>query len=96
MPKEVVGEGGATRLQIELELTTHNNHKVTDLSCTVISHLGQNILREALLGHEIEEGIRLAVNAVENRFFSSIKKATIAALEDAHLAYKRLCKEQEQ
>ena len=47
------------------------------------------MLREALLGHEIDEGIKNAINEVEKRFFSIIKRATIAALEDANLAYRR-------
>lgn len=52
------------------------------------------MLREALLGHEIEEGIKNAINEeVEKRFFSIIKRATIAALEDANPAYRRTQKD---
>ena len=51
----------------------------------MVSRLGEKILRDALLGHEVEEGIENALNQVERRFFSVIKKATIAALGDARL-----------
>lgn len=88
LPKEVVGEGRAGSLWIELELTTDDS-KIIDFSCTVVSRLGRKILRNALLGHEIEEGIKNAINDVEKRFFSVIKRATIAALEDARLSYRR-------
>lgn len=88
LPKEVVGEKHAGSLWIELELTTDNS-KIVDFSCTVVSRLGRKMLRNALLGHEIEEGTKNAINEVEKRFFSVIKKATIAALEDARMSYRR-------
>lgn len=88
LPKEVVGEGSVGCLWIELELTTADS-KIVDFSCTMVSHLGRKILRNALLGYEIEEGIKNAINDIEKRFFSVIKRATIAALEDARLSYRR-------
>lgn len=88
LPKEVVGEGRVGCLWIELELTTGDS-KIIDFSCTVVSRLGRKILRNAFLGHEVEEGIKNAINEVEKRFFSVIKRATIAALEDARLSYRR-------
>ena len=88
LPKEVVGEGRVGCLWIELELTADNS-KIVDFSCTVVSRLGRKILRNALLGHGVEEGIKNAINEVEKRFFSVIKRATIAALEDARMSYRR-------
>ncbi|GAG86463.1 unnamed protein product, partial [marine sediment metagenome] len=72
----------------ELEVTAAD-FKIVDFSCTMVSRLGRKILRNALLGREIEEGIKNAINEVEKRFFSVIKRATIAALEDARLSYRR-------
>ena len=91
LPKELIGEGRVGCLRVELELTTGDS-KIIDFSCTVVSRLGKRILRNALLGHEIEEGIKNAINEVEKRFFSIIKRATIAALEDASLSYRRTLK----
>jgi hypothetical protein len=54
------------------------------------------MLREALLEHEIDEGIQNAINEIEKRFFSIVKRATIAALEDANLAYRRTQKDKVQ
>ena len=88
LPKEVIGEGGVGCLWIELELTAGDS-KIIDFSCTMVSPLGKKILRNTLLGHEIEEGIKNTINEIEKRFFSVIKRATIAALEDARLSYRR-------
>ena len=92
LPKEMTREGGPGRLWVELELNT-GDFKIIDFSCTMESRLGKKILRSALLGHEIEEGIDNAINELEKRFFSVIKRATIAALEDARLSYRRTQKE---
>ena len=88
LPKELIGEGRVGCLWIELEVTTGDS-KIIDFSCTMVSRLGKRILCNALLGHEIEEGIKNAINEVEKRFFIIIKRATIAALEDARLSYRR-------
>ncbi|UCC96230.1 MAG: DUF3870 domain-containing protein [Candidatus Omnitrophota bacterium] len=88
LPKELSGEGNTGRLWVELEIIADTS-EIVDFSCSRVSRLGEKMLREALLGHEIEEGIKNAVNEVEKRFFSIIKRATIAALEDACMAYRR-------
>ena len=88
LPKEVIEEGRMSRLTIELELRT-NDSEITDFSCTMISRLGEKILREALLGYEIEKGIQNAINEIERGFFSVTRKATIAALEDVRLSYRK-------
>jgi hypothetical protein len=92
LPKEIIGEGRGGCLSIELEVTKDSS-EIVDFSCTVLSRLGEKILRNALLGYEAEEGIENAVNQVEKRFFSVIKKATIAALGDACLSYRRIQKQ---
>ena len=92
LPKKMTREENLGRLWVELELTT-DDFKIIDFSCTMESHLGKKILRSAFLGHEIEEGIENAINEVEKRFFSVIKRATIAALEDARMSYRRTQKE---
>ena len=92
LPKKMTREESLGRLWVELELTT-DDFKIIDFSCTMKSRLGKKILRSAFLGHEIEEGIENAINEVEKRFFSVIKRATIAALEDARMSYRRTQKE---
>ena len=92
LPKEMTRDGGLGRLWVELELNT-SDFKIIDFSCTMESRLGKKILRNALLGREIGEGIDDAINELEKRFFSVIKRATIAALEDARLSYRRTQKE---
>lgn len=89
LPKGVIGEGRIGCLWVELEVTADSS-KIVDFSCTLGSRLGKKILRNALLGYEIEEGIENAINEVEKRFFSVIKRATIAALEDARLSHRRI------
>ena len=88
LPKKLIGEGRVGCLRIELELTTGDS-KIIDFSCTEVLRLTKRILRNALLGHEIEEGIKNALNEVEKRFISRIKRATIAALKDVRLSYRR-------
>ncbi|MHC4805274.1 MAG: DUF3870 domain-containing protein [Planctomycetota bacterium] len=95
LPKELSGEGNTGRLWVELEVTVDTS-KIVDFSCSRVSRLGEKMLREALLEHEIDEGIQNAINEIEKRFFSIVKRATIAALEDANLAYRRTQKDKVQ
>ena len=92
LPKEMSRHGDIDRLWIELELTV-DDFEIVDFSGTMLSHLSEKILRNVLLGHKVEEGIELAIEAVEKRVFSTIKKATIAALEDIRMSYKKIRKE---
>ena len=87
LPKELIGEGSVSHLWVELELTAGDS-EIIDFSCTMVSRLGKKILRNALLGHEEEEGIENAINEVEKRFYSVIKRAIIAALKDTRLSYR--------
>ncbi len=50
------------------------------------------MLRNALLGSKIEEGIKDAIKQLEERFSGATKKAMIAALADAYERYKRFLK----
>jgi len=75
-------------LTIELEID-YNNFMIVAISCTLLPSLGKKMLRNALLGNKIEEGIRDAVKQLEERFAGATKKAMIAALEDVYVRYKR-------
>jgi len=77
---------------IELEIDTE--HKIIDVSCTMLPSLGEKIVYNALFGNEIEEGIRNAKQQLEGRLYSTTKRAIIAALEDVHKRYKKIIKEE--
>jgi len=67
--------------------------KIIDASCTLLPSLGEKVLLNALIGYEVEEGIESAVNEIEGRFFSTTKRAIIAAIEDAYRRYTDYLKE---
>ena len=73
---------------IELEIDPVDC-KIVDVSCTMLPSLGEKIVQNALLGNEVEEGIKDAIEQLERRFFSVTKRAVIAALEDAYKWYKK-------
>jgi len=75
-------------LTIELEIDPVDS-VVVDISCTLVSHSGEKILHNALLGNKIEEGTREAITQLNRRFFNTTKRALIAALEDAYRWYKK-------
>ena len=78
-------------LTIELEVDPVDS-VVVDFACTLVPHLSVKILHNALLGNEVEEGIKEAVTQLNKRFFNPTKRAIIAALEDAHRWYKKYLK----
>jgi len=55
----------------------------------MLPSLGEKIVYNALLGNEVKEGIKDAIEQLEKRFFSVTKRAVIAALEDAYKWYKK-------
>jgi len=86
LPENVTAKHVFGYLSIELEIDSMDL-KIVDVSCTLLPTLGEKILMNALMGHEIEEGVKNAVNEIENRFFSTTKRAIIAAIEDAYKRY---------
>jgi len=86
LPENVTAKHVFGYLSIELEVDPVN-FKIADVSCTLLPSLGEKVLVNALMGCEIEEGIKNAVSEIESRFFSTTKRAIIAAVEDAHRRY---------
>ena len=94
LPENVTAKHVFGHLSIELEVDPVN-FKIVDVSCTLLPSLGEKILANALMGCDIEEGIKNAVSEIESRFFSTTKRAIIAAVEDAHRRYIDYTKERE-
>jgi len=88
LPKDVAVKNGSGCVTIELEVNLADK-SIVDISCTLVPVLGEKILRNALLGNNIDEGIEEAIIQLDSRFFNATRKAVIAALEDAHRWYKR-------
>ncbi len=86
LPENVTAKYVFGYLSVELEVDPVN-FKIVDVSCTLLPALGEKILMNALINYEIEEGVKNAVNEIENRFFSTTKRAIIAAIEDAYKKY---------
>jgi len=77
---------------VELEIDPVDCN-IIDVSCTMLPSLGEKIVYNALLGNEVEEEIKNAMQQLERRFFSVTKRAVIAALEDAYKWYKKSIEE---
>lgn len=86
LPENVTAKHVFGYLSVELEIDPVD-FKIVDASCTLLPSLGEKILVNALIGYRIEEGVKNAVEEIENRFFSTTKRAIIAAIEDAHKRY---------
>ena len=86
LPENVAEKHVFGHLAIEIEVDPVT-FKILNVSSTLLPSLGKKIVTDALIGHEIKDGIKSAINEIENRFFSPTKKATIAAIEDAHKRY---------
>lgn len=86
LPENVTAKHVLGYLSIELEVDPLDL-KIVDVSCTLLPTLGEKVLINALMGYEIEEGVKNAVDEIENRFFSTTKRAIIASIEDAYKRY---------
>lgn len=91
LPEEVTAKHGLGCVTIELEVYLADE-TIVDISCTLVPALGEKILRNALLGNKIEEGIEEAITQLDNRFFNVTRKAVIAALGDVFRGYKNSLK----
>jgi hypothetical protein len=92
LPENVTAKHVFGFFSIELEVDPVD-FKIIDASCTLLPSLGEKVLLNALVGHKIEEGIENAVSEIEGRFFSTTKRAIIAAIEDAYKRYEDYLKE---
>ncbi len=75
-------------LSIDIEIDPHSG-MVVDYACTLMPKLVEKILSDCLLGYPFEEGIENCIQKLEKRFFSSTKRAIMAAIEDAYKWYHR-------
>jgi len=92
LPENVTAKHVFGFFSVELEVDPAD-FKIIDASCTLLPSLGEKVLLNALVGYEVEEGIENAVNEIEGRFFSTTKRAIIAAIEDAYKRYADYLKE---
>jgi len=88
LPEDVTAKHVFGCITIELEIDPVDS-KIVDISCTLVPSLGEKILRNALLGNKIDEGIEEAIIQLDTRFFNVTRRAVIAALEGAYRRYKK-------
>ncbi len=88
LPEDVTAKHvfGCVTIELEVDLA---DKTIVDISCTLVPTLGEKILRNALLGNKIDEGIEEAIIQLDSRFFNVTRKAVIAALEDVFRWYKK-------
>lgn len=93
LPENVTAKHVFGHLSVELEIDPVD-FKIVDVSCTLLPALGEKILCNSLIGYRIEEGIKNSIAEIEDRFFSSTKRAVIAAIEDVHKRYTDYIREE--
>lgn len=87
--RDTVAQNGLGCFWVDLELDPVD-FEIVDFACTDMGSLSKKILREALLGYKVEEGVKNAIERVKKRLFFPFKNAIIAALEDANRWYKEM------
>jgi len=88
LPENVTSAYVYGYLSIDIEIDPYSD-QVVDFACTLIPKLVDKILSDCLIGYTFEEGIRNCIEKIENRFYSSTKRAIIAAIEDAYKWYQK-------
>lgn len=90
--RDIVAQNGLDCFCVDLELDPVD-FEIVDFACTDMGRLSKKILREALLGYKVEEGVENAIERVKKRLFFPSKNAIIAALEDVNRWYKEMKEE---
>jgi hypothetical protein len=83
LPENVTANHVYGFLSIDIEIDPHTD-MVVDFACTLIPKLVEKVLSDCLVGYPFEEGIQNCMQKLETRFYSSTKRAIIAAIEDAY------------
>ena len=86
LPENITAKHVYGYLTLEIEVDPVD-FKIVDLSCTLVPSLGEKLLMNALLGYEVESGIKNAIREIDARFVSTTKRAVIAAIEDVYARY---------
>lgn len=79
--------GGCFCIELELDPC---DFRVVGLACKKIPCLGEEMLRDTLLGCKVEKGIKNAIDQVEKRWPFFLKDMVTDALEDANKWYKNI------
>ena len=87
--RDIAAQNGLDYFCIDLELDPVD-FEIVDFACTKMAGLAEKILRSALLGYKVEEGVKNAIDQVEKRLSFPFKSGIIAALEDANRWYKKM------
>jgi hypothetical protein len=84
LPKEL-SSGEALQVVVELDADTG---KVMEASLTPSMPVIEKLLRELLIGMDLETGVNDFMEAVERRLHHRSKKAVLAAVRDLVMAYR--------
>ena len=76
---------------LELEVDSHNM-RIIDAACDNLPALGEKFLRELLIGKEVEEGLKQAIEEIRERYSAVTQKAVIASIEDLLRRYREFQK----
>jgi len=91
LPQNIVGKGSSGYIAIEFEIEPADS-KVVDIYCTLLPFVEKEILHRACLGNKIETGIEKAIEQLDKRFFGTMKRTIINALEDAYKCHSKIMK----
>jgi len=92
LPEKIRPKDSVGYLAIYLEIDPVNS-QIVDISSNLVPSLGEKIIHNAVLGHEIKKGIEQAIKQIEMRFYGITKRAVIAALEDVYQSYGKYLEE---
>ena len=87
LPENVTGGHVYGVFSIDIEVDTASE-TIVDFACTLIPRLVEKVLSDSLVGYPFDEGIRSTIQELNKRFYSSTKRAMLAALEDADKWYQ--------
>lgn len=75
----------AVELVINLETDV-----IEEASCTLVTELGRNFVRDLLVNHNILKELELIIGNINDYYCALPQKTLITALKDAHNKYKTL------
>ena len=87
--RDIAAQNGLDHFCIDLELDPVD-FEIVDFACTKMAGLAEKILRDALLGYKVKEGVKNAIDQVEKRLSFPFKSGIIACFEDANKWYKKM------
>lgn len=88
LPQALGSQGAPTVVSVEVEVDVATR-QIVDASCSPVPHLGERMVRDMLLGRNLDDGLDAVATELQHRYISPSQRALSTAICNVYESYAR-------